>query len=95
MFGIFAQGQYQCAGLFGRSGCFGGFRTGQGCAREAGDVGAMFAPQFLARHQWPDHPVQPEEERLAQRKSGGDIDPADREQIAELQFIRVRGGILV
>ncbi len=55
----------------------------------------MLAAQFLACHQRADHAVQPEEERLAQRKACGNVHAVDGEQISELDLARMLGGILV
>jgi hypothetical protein len=98
VFGILAARQHHAARLIR------GWRRGRGFGRggnrerrtrEAGHVGAMLAAQFLACHQRANHAVQPEEERLAQSKSGGDIHAVDGEQVGELDFARMFGGVLV
>ena len=60
-----------------------------GRAREAGNVGAVFAAQRLARDQRFDHAVEAEKERLAQRKTCRHVFAFNRKQIAELQLVRV------
>ena len=55
----------------------------------------MLAPQRLAFDQRADHIAEAEEERLAQRETGGDIHAVDREEVAQLHFARVRRRVIV